>query len=83
MRYPSIQVVLSLVLVSWWLCPAMSHAQTLTANQLKEKEFRIERSMSKQAKACIMCHKEEHPGLFTDWANSRHASANITCLDCH
>ena len=23
------------------------------------------------------------PGLFTDWAHSRHASANITCYDCH
>lgn len=54
-----------------------------TAKQLKEKEFRIERSMSKEAKACIMCHKQEHPALFTDWANSRHASANITCIDCH
>ncbi|MCF8068842.1 MAG: cytochrome c3 family protein [Desulfobacterales bacterium] len=49
----------------------------------KEKEFRIERSMSKEAMACLDCHKREHPGLFADWANSRHASANITCLDCH
>ena len=49
----------------------------------KTKTFRIERSMSKEAMACIQCHKEEHPGLFADWANSRHASANITCIDCH
>ncbi len=39
--------------------------------------------MSPQAAACIECHKTEHPGLFSDWAKSRHASANITCLDCH
>ena len=52
-------------------------------NTSKQKEFRIERSMSKEAVACIQCHKKEHPGLFADWANSRHASANITCLDCH
>jgi hypothetical protein len=57
-------------------------AQT-AANIPKQKEFRIERSMSPQAVACIECHKSEHPGLFADWANSRHASANITCLDCH
>lgn len=39
--------------------------------------------MSKEAMACIQCHKEQNPGLFADWANSRHASANITCIDCH
>jgi hydroxylamine dehydrogenase len=53
------------------------------ANTEKVKEFRIERSMSKEAMACIQCHKQTHPGLFADWANSRHASANVTCLDCH
>jgi hydroxylamine dehydrogenase len=52
-------------------------------NFFKEKEFRIERSMPKEAVACIACHKKESPGLFDDWAHSRHASANITCLDCH
>jgi len=39
--------------------------------------------MPRQAVACIECHKLESPGLFQDWAMSRHASANITCLDCH
>ncbi len=52
-------------------------------NFSKEKAFRIERSMPKEAVACIDCHKTEHPGLFADWAQSRHASANITCYDCH
>ncbi|MBW1900034.1 MAG: hydroxylamine oxidoreductase [Deltaproteobacteria bacterium] len=52
-------------------------------NMFKQKEFRIERSMPKEAVACIECHKKENPGLFYDWANSRHANANITCLDCH
>lgn len=52
-------------------------------NMPKAKEFRIERGMSKQAMACIECHKQESPGLFADWAGSRHAAANITCLDCH
>lgn len=54
-----------------------------TQNLPKEKEFRIERSMPKEARACIECHKKENPGLFADWANSRHANANITCYDCH
>ena len=52
-------------------------------NISKAKEFRLERSMSKEAQACIECHKIESPGIFVDWANSRHAHANITCIDCH
>ncbi|MFO8112178.1 MAG: multiheme c-type cytochrome [Desulfosalsimonadaceae bacterium] len=49
----------------------------------KQKEFRIERSIPEAGVACIQCHKDEHPGIFGDWANSRHANANITCIDCH
>ena len=49
----------------------------------KEKEFRIERSIPEVGVACIQCHKQVSPGIFADWANSRHASANITCIDCH
>ncbi len=57
-------------------------AQT-AGNLPKVKEFRIERSMPPQAVACLECHKQEHPGLFGDWAYSRHASANVSCYDCH
>lgn len=60
----------------------ITNAET-AKNQAKEKEFRIERSMPKEAVACIECHKKENPGIFADWAHSRHANANITCLDCH
>ena len=49
----------------------------------KVKEFRIERSIPPEAVACIECHKATNPGIFDDWARSRHASAGITCLDCH
>jgi len=55
----------------------------MAPNLPKTKEFRIERAMPKEAVACIACHKKENPAIFTDWAHSRHASANITCLDCH
>ncbi|WP_156900644.1 multiheme c-type cytochrome [Maridesulfovibrio bastinii] len=67
-------VVLGLMLAS-----GVAFAQ----NMPKQKEFRIERGMSDQAKACIECHKELTPGLFADWTASRHASSNITCIDCH
>jgi hypothetical protein len=62
--------------------PAPAQEQT-APNQEKEKTFRIERAMPQKAVACIECHKRESPGIFADWASSRHAHANITCLDCH
>ncbi len=52
-------------------------------NYPKVKEYRIERSIPPEAAACIECHRQTTPGLFGDWANSRHANANISCLDCH
>ena len=54
-----------------------------TPNTPTQKAFRIERSMPKEAVACIECHRRVNPGLFADWAKSRHANANITCYDCH
>jgi len=60
-----------------------SSTQAPATNITKEKAFRIERSMPKEAVACLECHRKENPGIFADWAQSRHASANITCLDCH
>jgi hypothetical protein len=65
------------------LLPATAQAAESVKNYPKMKEFRIERAMPDQAVACIECHRKETPGLFADWAASRHASANITCLDCH
>jgi len=61
----------------------MSTGPLLAKNQPKAKEFRLERGLPPEAVACIECHRQEHPGLFADWAKSRHASANITCYDCH
>ncbi|MFO7861201.1 MAG: multiheme c-type cytochrome, partial [Desulfosalsimonas sp.] len=62
--------------------PAVVSSQA-EQDMAKQKEFRIERSISEPGMACIQCHKQEHPGIFGDWANSRHANANITCIDCH
>jgi len=59
---------------------------TATAKQpnfAKVKEYRIERSVPPEAQACIECHRVTTPGTFADWAKSRHANANITCMDCH
>ncbi len=64
-------------------CLLIAHAAWAQDNLPKVREFRLERSMPKQAVACVECHKKEHSGIFADWAMSRHASAGITCLDCH
>ncbi|MBU1002245.1 MAG: hydroxylamine oxidoreductase [Proteobacteria bacterium] len=68
---------LAVLLSATWSASAMAE------NYPKLREFRLERSMPTEAVACIECHKTEHPGMFSDWAQSRHASAGITCLDCH
>ncbi len=52
-----------------------------TPGQLKE--YRIDRVVSEHARECIDCHTEVSSGIVADWASSRHAHANITCLDCH
>ncbi|MHC5060919.1 MAG: multiheme c-type cytochrome [Planctomycetota bacterium] len=47
------------------------------------KEYRIDRTVSKEARMCIDCHSQMNSGMVADWAASRHAHANITCIDCH
>jgi len=47
------------------------------------KVFRIERAITAEAQACIDCHAEQTRGIVGDWADSRHAHSNVTCLDCH
>ncbi len=62
---------------------SLTAMETAAQNLPKHKEYRIERAMSPQEIACIECHRAENPGLFADWSQSRHANANVTCLDCH
>ena len=57
--------------------------EKLSTDALHLKEYRIERTVSTDAKECINCHSQLTPGLVADWSKSRHAHANITCLDCH
>ena len=47
------------------------------------KEYRVDRGVSEVAKGCIECHAKESAGIVADWAGSRHAHVNVTCLDCH
>ena len=75
-------LLLAAVAVSLALTAGPVAADT-APNQPTARAFRIERSLPPEAKACLDCHRQENPGLFADWAKSRHAAANITCFDCH
>lgn len=59
---------------------AQQSSQTTTPSL---KEYRIVRGISKEAQGCIDCHAKESMGIVSDWSTSRHAHANISCLDCH
>jgi cytochrome c553 len=62
---------------------ALAATTGFAQNFPKTRELRMERAVPPQGTACIQCHKQETPGIFADWAMSRHAAAGITCLDCH
>lgn len=47
------------------------------------KTLKINRDLSEEGKACITCHQQVSPGQVADWADSRHAHAGISCIDCH
>lgn len=74
---------LTAIIVSLMAAASVFAQQESTKVSLPPKEYRIERNISKDAGDCIECHSKENPGLVADWAKSRHAHANITCLDCH
>jgi len=79
----------ALVVIAWIFIAALTITTTVRAEQTSQiaspplKEYRIVRSVSKDAQECIDCHAEKSKGIVADWASSRHAHANISCLDCH
>jgi len=48
-----------------------------------QKKVEIKRGLSTIEQECIACHSQNEPGKVRDWAQSIHARANVTCLDCH
>ncbi len=65
------------------MLPKTAPAQgSQTLSQLTQP-IKIERGLSNIEKECIECHSKYEPGKVHDWANSAHARANVTCLDCH
>jgi len=83
MRKMPFTIIIGLLAVVLLLGIGMSTIDAQQTNFPKVKEFRIERSIPPEGVACVECHKATTPGIFADWAKSRHANANITCIDCH
>ena len=65
------------LIMSMWIFALSSSAAPMI------KMIKIDRGLSEEAKSCIECHSEQHPGVVQDWVKSRHAHANVTCIDCH
>ena len=78
-----------LLVIAWFCVVALEVSAIVRAEQAAPavapslKEYRIVRSVSQEAQACIECHAEQNGGIVADWAASRHAHVNISCLDCH
>ncbi|MGD1975009.1 MAG: multiheme c-type cytochrome [Desulfobacterales bacterium] len=83
MRKMSLIRAVELLVFFLLVCAVPLTVPAQQTNFPKVKEYRIERSVPPVAVACIECHRATTPGLFADWAKSRHANANISCLDCH
>ncbi|MFZ7127263.1 MAG: multiheme c-type cytochrome [Desulfobacterales bacterium] len=83
MRTSPLAMIIGLLAVALAIGVGVPQADAQQPNFPMVKEYRIERSVPPEAVACIECHKETTPGIFADWARSRHANANISCLDCH
>ncbi|RKY04392.1 MAG: hydroxylamine oxidoreductase, partial [Planctomycetota bacterium] len=65
------------------LCVSAAGAETSQMSVPAVKTILIERKISETAQGCIDCHLDESGGMVADWAKSRHAHANVTCIDCH
>ncbi len=75
--------------LSLWLGAALlalgslAMASTSPGSLATARTLKIDRNLSEEGKACITCHQQVSPGQVADWADSRHAHAGISCIDCH
>ena len=40
-------------------------------------------STAVKAETCESCHKKNNPGLYKQWAESKHGKEDVGCIDCH
>ena len=70
-----------IIVLAMTLVVSANESSQLSSPELKV--YRIERSVSAEAKECVDCHATQNRGIVGDWADSRHAHANVGCMDCH
>ncbi|HFC11838.1 MAG TPA: beta-ketoacyl-ACP synthase [Anaerolineae bacterium] len=63
--------------------PAVVHVSRNVGDLSATSNWTVNRGLTEEAKECISCHQEEHPGIVQDWKDSRHGHVNVTCIDCH
>lgn len=47
------------------------------------KSAPLQRKQAAPVQTCIGCHKNETPGIVTDWQLSKHARSGVECSACH
>lgn len=40
-------------------------------------------NISRESATCVSCHREKTPGVYEQWGDSKHFSANVGCYECH
>ncbi len=76
-------VLFSLVLVS---CGGSSDTPAESADSasvVKVSNDPYIETLSDEARDCVECHAKETHGIVEDWDDSRHATENVSCIDCH
>jgi hypothetical protein len=82
-RKTSLIIVVLVWLIISAIAPATRANEPSQPDAPQLKVYRIDRNISEDAKGCIECHAQQNRSIVADWAASRHAHANITCIDCH
>ncbi len=75
--------VLRLTLISLFLSVYTFAGNSLDNNKnLKAlKNFKPNPTVTNQQ--CLSCHKDDDPGLVSDWGHSKHAAVGVGCVQCH
>jgi len=77
--------ILKLTIFAVLACPApFALAQGESPGSMASiKTLAIDRGLTEAGKGCLNCHREVSPNTVSDWKESRHGHAGVSCIDCH
>lgn len=75
----------------WWPSnqAAPQHAPAVASSDVKMSGAKPVKvlagfdNISRESATCISCHREKTPGVYEQWGDSKHFSANVGCYECH